>query len=52
VPLTGYGQHAHTRRSSEARFDRHLVKPLDFPARAEISARLRVSDSGETRGNE
>ena len=30
IALTGYGQDEHLRRSSEAGFDRHLVKPLDF----------------------
>ncbi len=52
VALTGYGQHEHTRRSSEAGFDRHLVKPLDFTVLAEITARLRAGSPGETRGNE
>jgi len=30
VAITGYGQDADRRRSAEARFDRHLVKPIDL----------------------
>jgi signal transduction histidine kinase len=30
VALSGYGQQEHRRRSSEAGFDYHFVKPLDF----------------------
>jgi len=32
VALSGYGQQEHRRRSSEAGFDCHFVKPLDFAA--------------------
>jgi signal transduction histidine kinase len=32
VALSGYGQQEHRRRSSEAGFDYHLVKPVDFGA--------------------
>jgi CheY-like chemotaxis protein len=32
VALSGYGQQEHRRRSSEAGFDYHFVKPLDFSA--------------------
>ncbi len=32
VALTGYGDATHRRRSTEAGFDHHLVKPVDFAA--------------------
>jgi signal transduction histidine kinase len=32
IALSGYGQDEHRRRSSEAGFDYHLVKPVDFAA--------------------
>jgi PAS domain S-box-containing protein len=41
VALSGYGQDEHFRRSTEAGFDRHLVKPLDFDVLGEITAQLR-----------
>jgi CheY-like chemotaxis protein len=41
IALTGYGQDEHVRRSTEAGFDHHLVKPVDFVALEEITARLR-----------
>ena len=46
VALTGYGQDEHPRRSSEAGFDRHLVKPLDFEvlARSPLSSADGASD--------
>ncbi len=31
VAVTGYGQEDDLRKSKEAGFDHHLVKPLDFP---------------------
>ena len=40
VALTGYGQDDHLRRTSEAGFDHHLVKPLDFDTLGGITARL------------
>jgi CheY-like chemotaxis protein len=41
VALTGYGQHEHMRRSREAGFDHHLLKPLDFEVLEKITAQLR-----------
>ena len=32
VAVSGYGQEEHRRRSSEAGFDHHLVKPVNFEA--------------------
>jgi signal transduction histidine kinase/CheY-like chemotaxis protein len=32
IAMTGYGQEEDRRRSKEAGFDRHLVKPIDFDA--------------------
>jgi two-component system CheB/CheR fusion protein len=43
VALSGYGQDEHLRRSTEAGFVRHLVKPLDFNMLGEITAQLRRS---------
>jgi PAS domain S-box-containing protein len=43
IALTGYGQDDHLRRSSEAGFDRHLLKPLDFAVLQEITDRLRAA---------
>lgn len=31
IALTGYGREEDARRSQEAGFDHHLVKPVDFP---------------------
>jgi PAS domain S-box-containing protein len=41
VALSGYGQDADRRRSAEAGFDAHLVKPLDLPELEALLARLR-----------
>jgi CheY-like chemotaxis protein len=38
VALTGWGQQEDKRRSREAGFDAHLVKPIDFGAREELVA--------------
>ena len=38
VALTGYGLEADRRRSQEAGFDHHLVKPADFAEVAKILA--------------
>jgi two-component system CheB/CheR fusion protein len=40
VALTGYGQEDDLRRSREAGFDHHLVKPVDFARLQEISAEV------------
>ena len=36
IAITGYGQQADRRRSEEAGFDAHLVKPVQFDALAEV----------------
>jgi CheY-like chemotaxis protein len=38
VAVTGLGQEDDRRRSQEAGFDRHLVKPVDYPALLSILA--------------
>jgi DNA-binding response OmpR family regulator len=43
VALTGWGQEEDRRRSSEAGFDRHMVKPVDPPALLELLARVRAN---------
>ena len=50
VALSGYGQDEHLRQSTEAGFDRHLVKPLDFEVLGEITAQLRLRLASERRG--
>ncbi|HEX4447705.1 MAG TPA: PAS domain S-box protein [Polyangiaceae bacterium] len=50
VAITGYGQDEHLRRSSEAGFDHHLVKPLDFDMLGEIAAQVRGRAAAERRG--
>lgn len=40
IAITGYGQNEHVHRSTEAGFDRHLVKPVDFGVIAEICAQV------------
>jgi signal transduction histidine kinase/ActR/RegA family two-component response regulator len=45
VALTGWGQDSDRRRSQEAGFDSHLVKPLDLDKLAQLLARLPVSAS-------
>jgi PAS domain S-box-containing protein len=40
IALTGYGQDADRRRSSEAGFDAHLVKPVDLGALVRVIAQL------------
>jgi PAS domain S-box-containing protein len=52
VAITGYGQDEHLRRSTEAGFDHHLIKPLDFDALGQIAAQVRAlrgSAAGERR---
>ena len=41
VALTGYGQEEDRRRSREAGFDHHLVKPVDPHALKDLLARHR-----------
>jgi len=40
VALTGWGQDDDRRRSAEAGFDAHLVKPIDYRALSELVARV------------
>jgi len=40
VALTGWGQESDRRRSQEAGFDTHLVKPLDLDQLTALLARL------------
>jgi PAS domain S-box-containing protein len=44
VALTGWGQEDDRRRSREAGFDHHLVKPIDLDALLELLAGLRTND--------
>jgi CheY-like chemotaxis protein len=39
VALTGWGQEEDRRRSAEAGFDHHLVKPVDLSALQDLLAR-------------
>jgi len=51
VALTGWGQDSDRRRSREAGFDSHLVKPLDLETLTDLLARLpSASVSGAARG--
>jgi signal transduction histidine kinase len=50
VALTGWGQDSDRRRSQEAGFDSHLVKPLDLDKLTELLAALPVSGAAATRG--
>ena len=45
VALTGWGQDSDRRRSREAGFDSHLVKPLDLETLTDLLARLPSSSS-------
>jgi len=45
LALTGWGQDSDRRRSAEAGFDLHLVKPLDIAKLTELLARLPVGAS-------
>jgi signal transduction histidine kinase/ActR/RegA family two-component response regulator len=50
VALTGYGQDEDRRRSQEAGFDAHLVKPLDLDALHLLLARCSSTADGQTSG--
>jgi signal transduction histidine kinase len=50
VALTGWGQDSDRRRSQEAGFDSHLVKPLDLDKLTELLAALPVTGAATTRG--
>jgi CheY-like chemotaxis protein len=49
VALTGWGQDSDRRRSQEAGFDSHLVKPLDLDKLTELLAALPLAVSGAPR---
>jgi CheY-like chemotaxis protein len=46
VALTGWGQESDRRRSGEAGFDSHMVKPLDLDKLMELLGRLPVPVAG------
>ena len=50
VALTGWGQDSDRRRSQEAGFDSHLVKPLDLDKLTELLAALPTAGSAISRG--
>ena len=50
VALTGYGQDEDRRRSHEAGFDHHLVKPADLAAVQKILADLETQRTSEAKG--
>ena len=50
VALTGWGQDSDRRRSQEAGFDSHLVKPLDLDKLTELLAALPSVDSAMAKG--
>ena len=50
VALTGWGQDSDRRRSQEAGFDSHLVKPLDLDKLTELLAALPSTGAGGVRG--
>jgi PAS domain S-box-containing protein len=43
IALTGYGQSEDVRRATEAGFDAHLIKPVDFEELERIIAEFRIS---------
>ena len=47
VALTGYGSDADRRRSAEAGFDAHLVKPVDFDELTAVLTRTRSEAEGD-----
>jgi PAS domain S-box-containing protein len=48
IALTGYGQTEDVRRATEAGFDAHLIKPVDFDALARILAEFGDAKAAET----
>jgi CheY-like chemotaxis protein len=46
VALTGYGQDEDRRRSHEAGFNAHLVKPVDLDALEKLLARPQAATAG------
>jgi CheY-like chemotaxis protein len=47
VALTGYGREDDFRRSREAGFDHHLVKPVNFAQLQQLGALIRGRRTGE-----
>jgi CheY-like chemotaxis protein len=47
VALTGYGQDDDRRRSQEAGFNAHLVKPVDLDALEKLLARPQAAPPGQ-----
>jgi PAS domain S-box-containing protein len=47
VAMTGYGQESDLQLAKEAGFDRHLVKPVDFPKVLELLTTLLMSPGSE-----
>jgi len=43
--LTGWGQEEDHRRSAEAGFDRHLVKPIDLTELQDLLANLKLANA-------
>ena len=50
VALTGWGQDSDRRRSQEAGFDSHLVKPLDLAKLTQLLSRLPAPEADEAGG--
>lgn len=50
IALTGWGQEEHRRRTRDAGFDAHLVKPLDMTALEEIWAKFFPTNLNHTSG--
>jgi PAS domain S-box-containing protein len=50
VAMTGYGQEEERRRTREAGFDSHLVKPVDFDMLQELLSSLPANQSRNGRG--
>jgi CheY-like chemotaxis protein len=46
VALTGYGRDEDKRRASEAGFDHHLTKPVDFDAVDRVLANVSAASGG------
>jgi signal transduction histidine kinase/ActR/RegA family two-component response regulator len=49
IALTGWGQEEHQRRSREAGFDAHMVKPVDHDALEQLLASLPARGAGDSR---
>jgi CheY-like chemotaxis protein len=49
VAMTGYGQDEDRRRSSDAGFNAHLVKPLDLDELHTLVQRFRTAARGQSR---